>query len=231
MRPSKETFEEWNEEHARKHDLDKFYSHPNSIFRYIENKRIKTLINFAQISDNHLVLEAGCGIGNILERIKQGRLFGIDISAIQIERAKKRLGSRVEFIRSPAENTPFGDRYFDRIICTEVFEHVLDPSLVLLEMKRILKDKGIISLSIPNEKLINFTKKFLLNFGMKRILEPKKSNWDLASKNNLDEWHLHNYSLKLIKQQVKNQFKIDEIRRIPFFFVPFRYVLNLKKIL
>jgi 2-polyprenyl-3-methyl-5-hydroxy-6-metoxy-1,4-benzoquinol methylase len=112
-----------------------------------------------------------------------------------------------------------------------VFEHVLDPSLVLLEMKRILKDKGIISLSIPNEKLINFTKKFLLNFGMKRILEPKKSNWDLASKNNLDEWHLHNYSLKLIKQQVKNQFKIDEIRRIPFFFVPFRYVLNLKKIL
>jgi ubiquinone/menaquinone biosynthesis C-methylase UbiE len=125
---------------------------------------------------------------------------------------------------------PFEDGFFDKIICTEVFEHVLEPGIVLAEMKRVLKDGGIISLSIPNENLINFTKKFLLKFGMKRILEPKKSNWDLASRNNLEEWHIHNYSLGLIKKQLSGIFRITGLSRIPFFFIPFRYVLKLKKI-
>lgn len=43
---------------------------------------------------------------------------------------------------------------------------------------------GIISLSIPNEKLIIFTKRPLLNTDFRRVLEPKDSEWDLASKNN-----------------------------------------------
>jgi ubiquinone/menaquinone biosynthesis C-methylase UbiE len=231
MRPTRETFEQWNEEHALKHDLDKFYNHPNRIFRYIENKRIRILLNLADIKNDDLVLEIGCGIGNILERIEKGKLYGLDISHSQIEKAKKRLGNKAILHKSPGEKTPFNDGYFDRIICTEVFEHVFEPSLILVEMNRILKDRGIISLSIPNENLINFTKKLLIGVGLRRMLEPRKSNWDLASKNNLDEWHLHNYSLNLIISQVKNLFEITEIRRIPYFIIPFRYVLKLRKIL
>ena len=230
MRPTKESFEAWNESHAIKHDLNKFYNHPNRLFRYIEHKRIKTLISMAEIKDDETILDVGCGMGNILEKINKGRLYGTDISAIQIQRAKERLGSKVELIKSPGESLPFGNRQIDKIICTEVFEHVLEPPLILKEMNRVLKNKGLISLSIPNEKLINFTKKILLTYGMRRILEPKESNWDLSSKNNLDEWHLHEYSLKLIIEQVKGLFEVLEINRIPFFFLPFRYVLKLGKI-
>ena len=229
MRPTKETFEEWNEVHASKHDLDKFYNHPNKIFRYIENKRVKVLIDLAEIKENDLVLEVGCGIGNILERIETGKLYGIDISKIQIERAKRKLGSKAILVKAPGEELPFDDKFFDRILCTEVFEHVLEPELLLKEMKRVLKDGGIISLSIPNEKLINFTKNILLKYGFRRVLEPEKSNWDLASKNNLDEWHLHEYSLKLIAEQIKDLFHILKISRIPFYFLPFRYVLKLRE--
>ena len=230
MKPNEESFEQWNEEHAKIHDLDKFYNHPNRIFRYIENKRIKTLLSYSEIKDEDTILDLGCGIGNIIERIKMGTIYGTDISAIQIERAKKRLGTKAILIKSPGEKMPFSSGFFDKIICTEVFEHVLEPGLILIEMNRILKDGGTISLSIPNENLINFTKKIILSFGMRRLLEPKESNWDLALKNNLDEWHLHNYSLKLIKQQVKGIFKIIKYKSIPFFFIPFRYVLKLKKI-
>ncbi len=49
MKPTKETFEKWNEELAAKHDLDKFYNHPNFAFRYIEQKRIRKLIELADI--------------------------------------------------------------------------------------------------------------------------------------------------------------------------------------
>ncbi len=229
MRPDKDTFEQWNEQHAIKHDLDKFYNHPNRLFRYIENKRIKVLINFADIKTNNEVLEVGCGIGNILEKIPEGKLTGIDISDVQTKRAKQRLGGKAEIIKAPAEKLPFPDMYFDRIICTEVFEHTLEPQDVLKEMERTLKNDGIISLSVPNEKLIGLAKKFLLNFGFKWVLEPKQSKWDLASRNNLEEWHLHEYSLERIVNEVKESFNIINISRIPFFFIPFRYVIKLKK--
>lgn len=228
MKPSIEDFEKWNEEHAIKHDLDKFYNHPNRLFRYIENKRIQVLIREAEISENSRVLEIGCGAGHILEKINNGILTGIDISQTQIDRAKKRLGNKAELIKAKGEDIPFPANYFDRIICTEVFEHVLEPEEIIQEMKRVLKNDGIISLSIPNENLIIFTKKVLLNTGFRWVLEPKKSQWDLASKNNLDEWHIHLYSLNLIKKQISKYFQIINIRRIPFFILPFRYVLKLK---
>ena len=95
MRPTTENFYEWNEKHARKHDLDKFYNHPNALFRYIEDTRIQTLIHFAQIENDNKVLEVGCGAGHILEKIDNGELFGIDISEVQISRARKRLGDKV----------------------------------------------------------------------------------------------------------------------------------------
>jgi ubiquinone/menaquinone biosynthesis C-methylase UbiE len=227
MKPSPEDFFKWNEEHAIKHDLEKFYTHPNRLFRYIENKRIRVLTDLADIKETSKVLEIGCGAGHILERINNGKLTGIDISPTQIERAGKRLGNKAELSVSKGENLPFSDKSFDRILCTEVFEHVLEPEKILAEMKRVLKDDGIISLSIPNEKLIIFTKNILLNTGLKWILEPKKSQWDLASKNNLDEWHIHKYDLKMIKQQSVKLFKILKIKRIPFYFIPFRYVLKL----
>ena len=229
MKPTAENFYEWNEEHAEKHDLDKFYNHPNALFRYIENKRIRVLIDFADIKDDNTVLEVGCGAGHILERINKGKLYGTDISAIQIDRARKRLGDNVVLEKSPGEHLPFGDSFFDRIICTEVFEHVLDPLLILKEMKRVLKDSGIVSLSIPNETLINYTKKLLKTIGLKRILAPGESGWDLASNNNLQEWHLHNFSLNLIIHYCRNVFEIRSVARIPFFFIPYRYVLQLQK--
>lgn len=230
MKPTQETFEQWNEVHAERHDLDKFYYHPNAIFRYIENKRIKKLIQLADLKDSDLVLEVGCGAGHILERVKKGNLHGIDISEIQIKRARERLGDSVELTKAPGEKIPYNDKYFDKILCSEVIEHVLDPDPLLREMKRVLKDDGILSFSIPNENLINYTKKALRITGLTGVLAPKKSGWDLASKDNLDEWHLHEFNLKLIKKYCEGIFRIEIISSIPNFIIPFRYVLQLKKL-
>ena len=229
MKPTAENFEQWNEELAEKHDLDRFYNHPNPLFRYIENKRISRLIKLAGIKETDKVLEVGCGAGHILERIQKGKLYGIDISDIQIKRAKNRLGDKAELKKSPGEEIPFEDGYFDVILCSEVIEHVLDPPKLLREIKRVMKDDGILSLSIPNENLINFTKKLLKATGLIRLVEPKKSGWELAAKDNLDEWHLHEFNMKLIKEYSSGIFKISRVAAVPFFMVPFRYVLSMVK--
>jgi ubiquinone/menaquinone biosynthesis C-methylase UbiE len=181
MKPTPETFEQWNEAHAIEHDLDKFYNHPNPLVRYIEYKRIRTLIALATINETDEVLEVGCGAGHVLERVGKGRLHGIDISAIQIRRAREPIGHRADLKQSPGEELPYPDRSFDRILCSEVIEHVLAPVLLLKEMKRVLKDDGILSLSIPNEGAINVAKQILRATGLSRIVMPA-SAWSLGSK-------------------------------------------------
>ena len=42
-----------------------------------------------------------------------------------------------------AARLPFKNQSFDRIICSEVLEHVPDPDLVLAEIERILKPGGL----------------------------------------------------------------------------------------
>lgn len=44
---------------------------------------------------------------------------------------------------------PFGDHSFDKIICSEVMEHIHDESKALAELKRILKPGGTLALSVP----------------------------------------------------------------------------------
>ncbi len=232
MKPTKENFEKWNEELATKHDLDKFYNHPNFAFRYIEQKRIEKLIEAAEIKESDKILEVGCGAGHILEKVRKGKLYGIDISEIQIERTKKRMGDKVELKKAPGENIPYEDKFFDKILCSEVIEHVIDPREVLKEISRVLKDNGILSLSIPNEDVINSTKKFLKKTGLIKVIDNEKNTdgWELAAKDNLDEWHLHSFSLELAEKFSKDIFKMTKVIKIPNAVFPARFVIQYRKI-
>jgi SAM-dependent methyltransferase len=44
---------------------------------------------------------------------------------------------------------PFDDASFDNVICVEVLEHAADPQLLLAEISRVLKDRGMIFLTVP----------------------------------------------------------------------------------
>ena len=48
-----------------------------------------------------------------------------------------------------AARLPFAADTFDRIICSEVLEHVPDPDAVLAEISRILKPGGVFVASVP----------------------------------------------------------------------------------
>jgi hypothetical protein len=64
------------------------------------------------------------------------------------------------------------------------------------------------------------------------LLEDKKNEdgWKIASKNNLDEWHLHNFSLELAEKFASGIFRASKIVRIPNILFPARYIIQYKKI-
>ena len=103
------------------------------------------------ITSNHLmILDVGCSDGYYLDYVrqysKQIKAYGVDIFFDSLLRAKA-LG--INTICAAGEFLPFKDETFDAIFCFEVIEHSARSSLLLKNIKRILKPRGIILLSTP----------------------------------------------------------------------------------
>jgi len=99
------------------------------------------------------VLEAGCGVGaqtRILAKISPGaHITSIDISEESIAKANRAIENEsilnVTFHRASVLSMPFPDECFDHVFVCFVLEHLEDPPKALLEIKRVLKPGGSIT--------------------------------------------------------------------------------------
>lgn len=99
------------------------------------------------------VLDIGCGNGNISMFL--GRLgydvLGIDVSPKAIDRANQLNDlSNVVFRNVSAEELSQMETRYDAIICSEVLEHLTSPEDILHIISKILKDDGILFVTVPN---------------------------------------------------------------------------------
>ena len=227
-RPTKENFEAWNEEMIREFDPDEYHNHPSPIVRFIEGRRVDFLLEELDLRPGLKVLEVGCGAGNILERISDCELHGLDISDYILEKARRRLGVRATVVKGDAEALPFEDQTFDRVYCSEVLEHVLDPGKVLAEMRRVVKNNGVAVASIPNEDLINRLKDVVFKMGpLGRIILQTGDGYE-SVENMEDHWHLHEFDRELLRTAVGDSFRIEKVRSVPFAGLPLRFVAKLR---
>lgn len=100
---------------------------------------------------NEIILDAGCGDGKFAKRTanKCKRIYGIDISKEAIKKAKKNKPKNCFFLAESIETLPFSNSFFDKIVCIETLEHILNPKKAIKEFFRCLKPEGILVLSIP----------------------------------------------------------------------------------
>jgi ubiquinone/menaquinone biosynthesis C-methylase UbiE len=224
-----EEFREWNDKMVKKYDPDAFHHHPNPVVRFIEGKRVKAILTLIHDSKEDRILEVGCGAGNILEKAPGGKLLGVDISALILTKAKQKLSQKVSLFQADALNLPFKDQVFQQIICSEVLEHLIDPSVSLKEIARILDPHGIAIISVPNELWINRIKRILLRLGMFDWLLHRGEGYGKMPERMDDEWHLHALPLNEWLSLFKNFFRVTHLIRIPFFWLPLRYVIRLER--
>jgi SAM-dependent methyltransferase len=104
------------------------------------------------------VLDAGCGEGRhcfgCLER--GAHVVGLDLDFGSLRDASKRLRGRGHELSQTGEMTqgntfhlPFRDATFDRVICSEVMEHVHDYRGAARELARVTKPGGRVAITIP----------------------------------------------------------------------------------
>jgi len=211
-----------------KYDPDSFHRHPNIFVRLIERKRVKVIFEMINIHKEDRVLEVGCGAGNILEKSFSGKLFGVDISSFILAKAKQKLNQIAFLFQGDAQNLPCKDGVFTYVICSEVLEHLLDPSLSLHEIKRVLDCRGVAVISVPNEIWINRIKTILVRIGIFNWLLHGKGEYMEMPEKMEDEWHLHTYSLPVWLALFEKSFKVTRLKRIPFVWLPLRYVVRLE---
>jgi len=212
-----------------KYDPDAFHRHPNIFVRLIEKKRVKVIFKMMNIYKEDRVLEVGCGAGNILQKASSRKLFGVDISSFILTKARKKLDQTVFLFQGDAQNLPCKNGVFMHVICSEVLEHLLDPSISLHEIKRVLDPQGVAVISVPNELWINRIKRILITIGIFNWLLHRKGEYKEMPEKMEDEWHLHTYSLEAWLTLFERSFKVTRLKRIPFVWLPLRYVVRLEK--
>src|SRR5262245_14799599 len=120
---SSRDFMRWNDAMVQKYDSEKYHLRSNAVIRWIERRRVKAVVELLGAGLTDTVVEIGCGAGVVLEQIPAGHLLGMDLSRFTLNRTRRRLANRrADLLQANAEELPFPDGKFGRIVCTEVIE-------------------------------------------------------------------------------------------------------------
>lgn len=132
------------------------------VSRYESRFTKNLLLDAIPTKSSMTILDIGCGAGYLsfalAERHKSSNLkiLCLDCLPEHVNLVNRR---RVEEsakgivpILGTASSLHIKDRCIDAIICSEVMEHVPDPTACASEMYRVLKNGGILALSTPNQK-------------------------------------------------------------------------------
>ena len=142
-----------------KHDkssLDKIfpeYNSNNPLVRKIFWDRLAYAIKLSNLSSNQKVLDIGTGNGVLLKMLNakyNNKFVGIDINK-DIEKLKL---PNINFIVGDTRKLPLGSDSFDIVYCLDVLEHIKELKLVISEIKRVLRDRGQLIISVPQENVL-----------------------------------------------------------------------------
>jgi SAM-dependent methyltransferase len=115
-------------------------------------------------------LDLGCGDGRLTAELSADEVIAADVSAVALERARRRLPDARALELEPDAPLPLDDATVDLVLCAETVEHVRDVQLLLSEVRRVLRPGGTLALTTPaHGRLTGLT---ILARGFERSFDP-----------------------------------------------------------
>jgi len=205
-----------NDRLAREHSIDAYYAESPLPIRLIEQRRLEIIREMVGPAHGLDLAEIGSGGGHVLRMFPNARLTAIDVSDVFLETARKNLaGYDVCFIKGEADKLELPPASYDRIICTEVLEHTVDPTAIIAAIARLLRPHGVAVITVPNDPLI---------LKLKGLVRRTPVGWLLRGKVNWggDEFHLHQWTPSEFSDVLSGWFDVEDRRAAPFDRLPVR---------
>lgn len=132
-----------------------FFNFITPIYKYIHpgaKKTFEVVYKIGNFKKDDKLLDLGGGVGRIAGFFvgKVDNIMVSDSSSGMIEKCQSING--VKCVVSPAEQLPFEDYYFDKIIIIEATHHFDNLDKVLAEVKRVIKPGGTVIVEEINAK-------------------------------------------------------------------------------
>lgn len=133
-------------------------------------EQLKKFVNIKDlIKTTGLILDLGCGTGFVTEKLDNA--IGIDYSIKMLKLCPKNL----RVVCANSSRLPFKSEVFDLVFSLTVLQDVSDIEMAINEIKRVLRPKGNIILSVLNKNKINEIRK-LLKKKFKKLKEKENYN-------------------------------------------------------
>lgn len=128
-------------------------------------------INQFDIKDKIVLdIASGEGYGSNIIASKSKYVYGIDISKDAIEYASQRYQKKnIQFIQGAADKIPLKNNSIDIVVSFETIEHHNKHSEMLKEIKRVLKENGVLIMSSPDKLNYSDIPKFDNEFHVKEL--------------------------------------------------------------
>jgi SAM-dependent methyltransferase len=114
------------------------------------------------LSADERVLDLGCGFGrHAFEAARRGAaVVALDAAEAEVRQVQGVLGAMLEAgeldekasaaaVQGDALRLPFADASFDRVIASEVLEHIEDDRSTMAELARVLRQGGVLAVTVP----------------------------------------------------------------------------------
>lgn len=143
-----------SQKRTKKYDYGEKYYQENGLDGFEARGRMDHDAILAQVDfgENDNVLEIGCGLGVLLSRVGSKNKFGVESNTFSVDKCREK-GLDVRLHDNPYD-LPYEDNFFDKVIMNEVIEHIEDVDLVVKEVSRVLKNKGIFIVTTPNKGIL-----------------------------------------------------------------------------
>ncbi|OGZ39743.1 MAG: hypothetical protein A3B04_01740 [Candidatus Portnoybacteria bacterium RIFCSPLOWO2_02_FULL_39_11] len=170
--------------------------------------------------DRDQVLDLGCGNGRFYDLVcrpgKNIKYFGVDNSERLIAMAKQNY-PQGQFILNDGLELPFGDEFFDKVLCIAVLHHLPGYDLrreFLRQARRVLKKDGLLVLTTWFAAPGKRRWRNLLKYSWLKIIGRSKLDWGdfYEPWGNKGVRYFHNFSAKEMRNLLEDVgFKIESI--------------------
>lgn len=181
------------------------YEHPEPYKRFFYGTRLQTVLRALEAEPGDRILDVGCGSGLYTRELAQrgAKLTATEFAPASLAQAQRNVGelsADVDFRLEDAQSLTVPDSSFDKVLLTEVVEHVPRPDRAIAEAARVLRPGGLLVVSTPSRfSPLN------LAYGLKRRIRGYAFNE-----------HIHEFTPSSFRRLVEEQLEVETMEYANF---------------